>query len=539
MLHLDRRRLLQLGAFGAGALAVPGTAAALASARGFTHNVASGEPSQNSVLLWTRYVSPGETKLAAEVSASDSFDKVIAGGEAMASPDRDHSAKVTVSGLEPNLWYYYRFRAANGETSPVGRTRTLPDGPVGRFALGVFSCSNLPFGWFNAYGHAAIRRDLDLMVHLGDYLYEYERGKYADADEALPGRIIDPASEIIHLTDYRLRHASYRADPDLRRLHQNFPMVAMWDDHESANDSYRDGAQNHQPETEGPWEMRKAAAVRAYREWMPVSDAGYTEYRIGDLATLFRPETRLTGRTKQLSMAAALAGKQDIAAALADFRNHQWRDPARTLMGLEQERLLYAGLSKSTAAGTRWQVLGQQVLVGSTSVSPQFAAWVSAGSDPDARQRAALGLAAAKAGLPFNMDAWDGYPAARERLFKAALEANANLVVLSGDSHNAWGFDLDLGGTPAGVEFGGHSVTSPGYEHSFPKVDPNDFAKELVEHNRQLKWANTRDRGYLTVVLTPKRAIGEWLFLDTIRERSTALAGTHRMAVQRGSNRLA
>src|SRR4030095_4143663 len=177
MLLLDRRRILQLGAFGAGALAVPGTAAALASARGFTHNVASGEPSQNSVLLWTRYVSPGETKLAAEVSASDSFDKVIAGGEAMASPDRDHSAKVTVSALEPNLWYYYRSRAASGEPSPVVVTRTLPDGPLGRFALGVFSCSNLPFGWFNAYGHAAARHDLDLLLHLGAHLYEYQPGR--------------------------------------------------------------------------------------------------------------------------------------------------------------------------------------------------------------------------------------------------------------------------------------------------------------------------------------------------------------------------
>src|SRR4030095_6552342 len=281
MLLLDGRRILQLGAFGAGALAVPGTAAALASARGFTHNVASGEPSRNSILLWTRFVSSGESKLAAEVSASDSFDKVIAGGEAAASPDRDHTAKVTVSGLEPNLWYYYRFRAPKGETSPLGRP-----------ALPVVSCSNLPFGWFNAYGHAAGRHDLDLIVHLGDYLYEYQRGRYPEADEALPGRLIDPASEIFHLADYRLRHAAYRADPDLRRLHQTFPMVAMWDDHESANNSWRDGAENHQPETEGPWNMRKAAAIRAYREWMPVSDNAYEEYRIGDLPPLFPPHSR-------------------------------------------------------------------------------------------------------------------------------------------------------------------------------------------------------------------------------------------------------
>lgn len=538
-LLLDRRRLLQLGTFGAGALVVPGTAAALVAARGFTHNVASGEPSQNGVLLWTRYVGSGETKLAAEVAESDSFDRLVAGGEAVASPGRDHTAKVTVTGLQPNRWYYYRFRAPNGDVSPVGRTRTLPDGPVGRFALGVFSCSNLPFGWFNAYAHAAVRSDLDLLVHLGDYLYEYERGKYPGFDRALPGRLIKPATEIVHLTDYRLRHAAYRADPDLRRLHQAFPIIAMWDDHELTNNAWKNGAENHQPDKEGDWEIRKATAMRAYREWMPVSDHAYEEYRIGNLATIFRPETRVVGRVEQLSLDRVLKDQADPKAALIAFRDGPWKSAERTILGAEQEQRLAEGFRRSVASGVRWQVLAQQLIVGSLALSSKAAEWIGRNASEQTRRNTQIGLLASSLGLPMNMDMWDGYPAARDRLLKSAQEANANLVVLSGDSHNAWAFDLAQNGAPAGVEFAGQSVTSPGYEGFAPGVSTSDLAAGTMERNPQLKWANLERRGYMTVELTPARAIAEYVMLETVRQRSTALAGTHRMSVSHGSNRLA
>ena len=538
-LLLDRRRLLYLGAFGAGALVVPGTAAALAAARGFTHDVASGEPSQTSVLLWTRYVAGDETKLVAEVSESVGFDRIVAGGEAIASPDRDHSARVTVSGLQPGRWYFYRFRAPSGEISSAGRTRTLPDGGVGRFALGAFSCSNLQFGWFNAYAHAAARTDLDLMVHLGDYLYEHELGRYPQLEQALPNRLVDPATEILHLADYRLRHAAYRADPDLRRLHQNFPMIAMWDDHESANDSWKDGAENHQPDKEGAWDVRKAAAARAYREWLPVSDNAYEEYRIGDLATIFRPETRLTGRVQQLSVAKALNGQADPKAALIAFRDGAWGSADRTILGAEQERRLGEGLRRSARSGVHWQVLAQQLIMGSVLLSPKAADWIGSRASEQTKKNLQIGLLAASVGLPMSMDMWDGYPAARERLLKSAQEADANLVVLSGDSHNAWAFDLAQGGRPAGVEFAGQSVTSPGYETSAPGVSTGELAAGLMERNPGLKWANLERRGYMTLELTPARATAEYLFLDTVRERSTAIAATHRMSVRRGRNRLA
>jgi alkaline phosphatase D len=536
--EIDRRRLLHLGAFGAGALVIPGMSAAVSKARGFTHGVASGEPSKSSVLLWTRFVGRGETKLAAEISETESFDRPISGGEAVASPQSDHTAKVSVGGLTPNRWYFYRFRAPDGSTSPVGRTRTLPDGPVGRFALGLFSCSNIGFGWFNAYGHAAARQDLDLIVHVGDFYYEYQRGDYPTVAQAVAGRLIDSSHDAVHLADYRLRHAAYRTDPDLRRLMQNLPWVAMWDDHESANDSWMGGAENHNPKTEGPWNVRKAAAVRAYREWMPVSAATYEEYRIGDLATIFRPETRLTGRTHQLWLEGEVKGKADLETRIEAFRDGPWSDPSRTLMGAEQERLLYDGLRRSTAAGVRWQVLAQEVVMGPTLLPKTATDWLGPNPSQDARASTQIGLIASSLGLPFYFDNWDGYPAARSRLLKAAQEANANLVVLSGDSHNAWGFDLDEGGKPAGVEFAGQSVTSPGYEGDLPNVSPRILERAFMERNPLLKWANLDRRGYVSVELTPDRATGEWLMLDTVRSRSTTLAAKHRMSVVRGTNRL-
>ena len=536
-LKLDRRQLLQAGAFGLGALATPG-AAALLAARGFTHNVASGEPGARSVMLWTRYVpaTGGNAWLDYQLSPTRDFRRIVAGGTVSTEPEHDGCVKPVAEGLEPGRWYYYRFVDRHGAFSPVGRTRTLPAGPVERFRLGAFTCANLPFGWFNAYAHAADRRDLDLLVHLGDYFYEYRRGEYPSAAQSLAGRLIEPAGEAIALADYRLRYASYRADPDLQRLHQLFPMIAMWDDHESANDSWSGGAENHQPD-EGDWAVRKAAAMRAFREWLPVSDHGWNSYEIGDLATLLRVESRLTARSRQLDLGAALRGRRDTDAALAQFRDGPWQDSSRTMLGQEQEAWLAGEFRGSVRQGKTWQLLAQQVVMGSLIFSAESVAMLAADAGEEARRRAALGLAAARAGLPFNLDAWDGYPAARDRLLRSAQEAGANLLVLSGDSHNGWAFDLDRGGRPAGAEMGVHSVTSPGFEAYVGRARPEEVARALLAANHPLKWADTSRRGYLTLELTPERATGTWHFLGTVRARSTALAGSHRMRIQRGTNR--
>jgi len=541
---IDRRLLIKAGTFGLGALVMPGAALAFQGARGFSHGVASGEPRADSVLLWTRYVADSDTRLTAELSETSDFARTVAGGSVDATGARDHIAKLTVDGLAAGRWYFYRFIAPDGTRSPVGRTRTLPVGATPSFRLAVFSCSNLPFGWFNAYAHAAARDDIDLAVHLGDYVYEYAAGTYPSADIALPGRRIQPDHELLTQADYRLRYAAYRADPDLQRLHQVLPMVAMWDDHEVANDSWKGGTESHQPETEGDWQTRRRIAEQVYREWMPVADlaendARWTSYQIGDLATLFRTESRLTGRDQQLDLAAALAGQADLGAALVRFRDEVWRDPSRHMLGDDQAAWLGQGFRQSKAAGTRWQVWAQQCVMGPLTLPPETLNWLPANAPEYVRRRTFAGLAAAQAGLPFNFDSWDGYPIARENLLKSAQAAGSDLVVLSGDSHNGWAFDLEADGKPAGVEFAGQSVTSPGYESFAPATPPADVAAALMRANPALKWANTGDRGYLSVTLTPERATGEWHLLRTIREHDPALSGSVQHSVTPGTNRIA
>jgi alkaline phosphatase D len=532
---LDRRRFLISGAVGASTLALPAWAQ---FGRGFTHGVASGEPSATSVLLWTRHVASGENRLNVEVAETPDFTRIVGGGSATATEERDFCAKHVVGGLRPDRWYHYRFVAPDGTRSATGRTRTLPDDRCDRFNLGVFSCSNLPFGWFNAYAHAAGRRDLDLLLHLGDYIYEYERGKYPSAGEAVAGRVIEPAGEMVVLADYRARFASYRADRDLQALHASAPMIVMWDDHETANDSYRDGAENHDPATEGDWLARKRAALQAYREWMPISDADWAEYRIGDLATLFRPETRLTARTRQASFAEALAGGGDPVVALTRFRDDIWLDPAHTLMGSDQEAWLFGGL-KRAAKTTRWQVLAQQVNVGFEMMPLEASTWLNAASPQALQQGIAVGTIAAKLGMPHNMDSWNGYPVARSRLLNAALDADADFIVLSGDSHNAWAYDLAEKGARVGVEFGATSVTSPGYESYFPDTRPSDVARALLRSSPELRWADTSQRGYMTVALTPAAVTVDHHFLATIRNRSMRISETSRQMLRHGTRRLA
>lgn len=533
---IDRRRLLRGGILAAGFAAAPLSAQL---GRGFTHGVASGEPSAQSVLLWTRHVGTRPTRLRWEVSESADFARIASGGSVRAEPGNDWCAKAVANGLSPGTWYHYRFIAPGGGFSAVGRTRTLPEGPTDRFRMAVFSCSNLGFGHFNGYAHAAQADDFDLAVHLGDYLYEYDADNYPSAGQRVEGRQPEPLSEIVRLADYRLRYASYRRDPDLLRLHQLYPMVSVFDDHETANDSWKGGAENHDPATEGPWSARKRAAMKARSEWLPVSDAPWARYEIGDLATLFRLETRLAGRDRPLDLAGVTKGLSHDAAgaALAALREGAWADPARTMMGRRQERWLEKGLADSVRSGRKWQVLAQQVVMGRLSTPPDLAEKVGSDAPEYVQLRLAAAIAAGRAGLPANMDAWDGYPAARARLLKAAREADANLVTLTGDTHNAWAFELAHGGEAAGVEFAGQSVTSPGFEGSLGKVPPADLAATLVGHNPQLRWADTSRRGYMAVELTPQRASCEWRFTDGVRQRSPALAGTHRMAADHGARR--
>ena len=534
MHHVSRRSLLATGMFGSGAFAVPGFAPAqtVLAARGFTHSVASGEPGPDEMLLWTRYVpaSGDSVRLKLEVSEGADFAQIAAGGEAITGAWRDWTAKITVTGLQPSRAYHYRFVAPDGTRSPVGRTKTLPDDRAASFRAAVFSCSNIGYGFFNAYAHAAARDDLDLALHLGDYFYEYAAYGYPGRAALVADRLPQPAGETIHLADYRLRYASYRADPDLQALHARLPVIASWDDHESANNSWEGGAQNHDPATEGDWSARKAAAVQAWREWMPVSDEPWKAYEIGRLATLFRTDTRLSARSYSTEMGELLR-QPDPAAALKRYREDEWFDPARTMLGTQQEAWLHHGLKRSVAAGTRWQVVGFGTIMGTMRVPPETEGWLSS-ARPAAAGYVRAAIAAGKAGLPSDLDNWGGFPAARARFLDAAQAAEANLVVLCGDSHNAWAFDLAQK-APVGVEFAGHAVTSPGFE-SAVTADPAVVARALVSASPELKWCDTSRRGYMTLTVTPDRVRNDWLFVDTVKTRNAAAKVGHSATVEHG-----
>ena len=533
----DRRSALKLGLLGLAGMSAP-VAAAGGGARGFSHGVASGEPGPQQVLLWTRYAASDEIRLAWELAEDAEFTRVVASGDTLASPASDCCAKAWARGLEPGHWYYYRFIAPSGEKSVTGRTRTLPVGKVPRFRIAVFSCSNYGFGWFNAYAHAAEAGDFDLALHLGDYFYEYKRGEYPGAKQTVADRLV-PVDEALTLAGYRERFATYRADPDLQRLHQLYPTVTVWDDHETANNTWQNGAENHQNSTEGDWATRKAASERAYREWLPMSDDYWASYEIGELATLFRMETRHVARSEPFELVDVVKSKSpaEAEAALAAFRDGKWRDPSRTLMGAEQEAWLASGLKASARARKPWQVLIQQIVMGSLAMPQNLAEGMAANSPDWLKQRIADAVTASRVGLPWNMDAWDGYPAARDRLMKAALEAHANLLVLAGDSHNAWAFDLDRKGQRVGVEMAGHSVTSPGAEGTVRWQRPDVLAADIVARNPQLKWCDTSQRGYMAVELTPQAATGEWRFMESVRMKGTALAGVKRMTVLAGQRK--
>ncbi|RYD87759.1 MAG: alkaline phosphatase, partial [Sphingomonadales bacterium] len=387
-----------------------------------------------------------------------------------------------------------------------------------------------------AYAHAAMRHDVDLAVHLGDYLYEYAKGAYAPERGAIDGRVPLPEGEVIALADYRLRYASYRSDPDLQSLHAMKPMIVSMDDHELANNSWEGGAQNHQA-NEGDYSARRGAAMQAWREWMPVSETPWGSYDIGGLATLFRTDTRLTARSQGADTGAILRSGGDPIKALAAFRDGPWHDQGATMLGSEQEAWLARAMARSVRSGAKWQIVGFGTIIGRYRVPEQAGAWLK----PDAAQRVkdytAGGVAASKLGLPADLDNWGGYPAARSRFLGSAQDMGANLIVLCGDSHNAWAFDLGENGKPAGVEFAGTSVTSPGNE-AYTAADPRVIERALIETNPELKWCEMRRRGYMAVTLTPEQVRNDYVFMDTIAERSMKASVGHTAVVQRGRNRL-
>ena len=526
MSQVTRRALL----ISAPLAAVAAPAAAQTRARGaFTHGVASGDPTVTSVILWTRFVpaTPGAARITWEVAEDERFARVRARGEANASALKDHCVKVDARGLAPGRRYFYRFLSA-GDASPTGLTRTAPAGGVASLSLAVLSCANKPFGYFHAYAHAAARNDIDLCIHTGDYIYEYPRGTYPGAGEAVAGRSIDPATETVALSDYHARYASYRSDPGLQELHRRTPFLVTWDDHELSNDAWKDGAENHQPATEGEWSVRRAVAAAAYDDWLPIRRQTsllqiYRRLEWGSLATILMLDSRLIGRDRQLDWRPVLEpvlgrGDAAMAQAINTFGRTQLGDANRSLLGAPQEAWMRREMRRSKARGVTWQVLAQQLVMGKQGFPAAAASLLPDTVSERTKQFVATGALANSQGYGWNLDAWSGYPPARERFLQSCAEDGANALVLSGDSHNAWANNLPGGrdGRPAAIELAGASITSPGFERTFRNAAPGAREAAMVGANAELAWCDVTRRGYAVATLTREKVSVDWLAFESV-----------------------
>jgi len=529
----------------------------------FLYGVASGDPLADRVILWTHArfpTSDDPVLLRWQVADDASFATEVASGSVVVSSASGHTAKIDATGLAAGRSYYYRFTAGSAR-SPVGQTRTLP-ATASEVKLAVLSCANYPAGYFNVYAEAA-RSDAQFALHLGDYLYEYDAAGYASSGAAALGRASQPTNELLTLADYRLRHAQYKSDADSKTLHARMPMIAVWDDHEVANDAYKDGAENHSPATEGSWTARRAAALQAYHEWMPIRTGAdkariYRSFNFGNLVSLHMLDTRLIGRDLQIDIAelAGLAGPVAQAAATAAFSS-----PTRQMLGSEQLAWLQGQMTASSAT---WQVLGQQVLMGrmefpvsvlsTLNTSDTSPAAVAAGAaavnayltakatPPALRTPSQVALMDPRLNplLGYNLDAWDGYLAARETVLGTALQLGKKLVTLAGDTHNAWHSSLTLmglanpalAGVKVGEEFATSSVSSPGLE-AYLGLPPAQIKGIFEGVISDLKWIDPSQRGFLKMTFTATEARGEWVFVNTITSR-TYLASVGRTATYTG-----
>lgn len=518
----------------------------------FLHGIASGDPAVDAVILWTRVTpeSEGDVKVSWQVASDAAFSQLVTTGETVTNASRDYTVKIDARGLRAGQTYFYRFMTGD-KTSVVGKTRTLPEGDVSSVKLAVMSCANFPAGYFNVYELAAAQDDLDAVVHLGDYIYEYARGGYASEHAAELGREVLPANELLTLSDYRTRHGQYHTDASLQKLHAKVPFITVWDDHEVANDTWRDSAENHN-EGEGDFAVRKEAALQAYFEWLPIRpwregnhEEIYRSFSYGNLVDLHMLDTRVLARDKQLDYAdymdpttGSFAGER----FLADVTS-----TTRTMLGLTQLLWLQGTLLQSTG---KWQVLGQQVLMGKMSLPaaiatqqmsiPQFAmlgalaklAARAAANDPTLTAQElqylqanqvlltpeVIGLLQLPA-IPYNLDAWDGYAYEREVILGTAKSKNLNLVVIAGDTHNAWANELkDVQGDTVGVEFATSSVSSPGLEYylNLPAEQIPATEAAIVELVPDLKYANLKDRGFMTLTFTADEVRSDWHYVDTI-----------------------
>jgi alkaline phosphatase D len=496
---LTRRELL------GGLVAAPAVASILGACDGdedapkFEHGVASGDPLPDGVILWTRVTVPdgAPRDVAWSIAEDAALANVVQRGVFRTDATRDHTVKVDVRALRPGTTYYYRFEV-EGITSLVGRTKTAPSGAVTHLRFAMMSCASFAHGYFHVYRTVAEQLDLDAVIHLGDYIYEYASDAYGDV------RAYQPANEAVTLADYRMRHAQYKRDPDLRDAHRQHPFITIWDDHETANDAYVDGAENHSPD-EGSYADRKAAAKKAYFEWMPIRETPdgriFRRLAFGDLVDLVLLDTRLWARTKQSG---------------GFFGPAPTPDPGRTLLGEDQAAWMEAELRASKA---RWKLLGQQVMVGEILL--------------DAKQIV-------------NLDQWHGYPESRARLLDFfATSGVQDVVVLTGDIHSSWAneiitsardpaaYDPGTGRGSLAVEFVTPGITSPGLPDILLGIV--DQARPLNPH---VRWVEPRNRGYIVLDVTPERVQAAWYHVDDVTAGTSKVTFAKAFRVDHGTTRL-
>ena len=532
-LRVNRRRFLAGASATLGVLALRGYPVLAAAATHFTHGVASGDPLADRVILWTR-VLPGSgaaerLDVAWEIATDEAFQQIISSGATTTDSDIDYTVKVDAAGLTPASQYFYRF-SAQGVYSVTGRTRTLPEAGVESLRLAVLSCSNYPQGYFNVYKEVA-NRPCDAVLHLGDYIYEYAQGGSANPLMLELGRNVQPENEIVSIEDYRMRYGLYRTDEDLQAAHQNHPFICVWDDHEITNNTWQAGAENHN-EGEGAFDARRRAAIQAYHEWLPIRGQGtieegiiYRSFEFGDLATLIMLDTRLVGRDQQLSH------EMNI-----DTLRSRLADKQRSIMGATQEDWLASELQRSAKAGKPWQIVGQQLLMGKL-FPPQVS---DEELDPTQREAILAGRygmlrTRGRQGLPLNLDAWDGYPENRSRTLQAFREHANNVVVLAGDTHSSWAFDLHADDNQiVAVEFGTPSVTSPGFEN-FLALPEGRLEEATLQASPELKYMKANGRGWVELDVQRDKVRATWQFVSTITDRSYELVAGATLETLAGS----
>jgi len=471
----------------------------------FDYGVASGDPLSDQVIIWTKVTSADKkAKMVTYKIATDpDMKNVFQTGATIAIADNDHTLKVDVKGLKPANTYYYQFEC-EGIQSIIGRTKTLPSGSVDQVNLAIVSCSNFEWGYFNPLAALAKRDSIDAVLHLGDYIYEYQISGYGDTTI---GRKHEPPHEIISLQDYRTRYAQYRSTPSFQKVHQMHPFISVWDDHEIANDSYVEGAQNHQAE-EGDYQDRKAAARKAYFEWMPIrgeAETVYRKFQFGELVDLLMLDERLAGRTKPVE------SKEDSS----------YQDADRTMLGSEQKEWFFKELKNSKA---QWKVIGNQVIFSDLRFGEIFPK------------------------RPLNLDAWDGYPYEKKSIIEF-IKSNQvdNVIFTTGDTHCSWAFetptsleDYQKEGAAANVavEFGTTSISSGNYDE-YTTMDTVQYAQSIyTKNNPHLKYVNLHDHGYLLLRMRKEISIAEWYYVPGLRTPSDEEKLGKRIKVEAGKPQL-